>query len=103
MRDLPAREEVFVPLGASSTIEGDATRAPHSLRTYQEPIHLSGAAAAALPRTHTLCTLERGPLMGAAAELPLAAGWGYRELERCWAARVTRKRVPPEGANVVVP
>lgn len=58
----------------------DATLTAHPLRTYQEPIRIANSAAAALPRTHISCTLEQGPVMGAAAERARAAGWRYRVL-----------------------
>ena len=62
---------------------------PHPLRTYQESVRLSDPAAAALPRTHLSCTLDQGPVMGAAAARARAAGWGYRELDSGSNAMIT--------------
>ncbi len=70
----------------------DATLTPHPLRTYQEPIRLANVEAAALPRMHISCTLEQGPVMGAAAARAREAGWGYRELASGSHAMITAPR-----------
>jgi pimeloyl-ACP methyl ester carboxylesterase len=58
-------------------------------RTYQEPVHLTYAAARALPRTYMYCTV--GPwtsIFAPFARKAQAEGWRYRELATGHAAPV---------------
>ena len=51
---------------------------PQPLKTYQDKVHLTSAAALALPRTYVYCTSS---WMELHAERARRAGWDYRELD----------------------
>ena len=51
---------------------------PQPLKTYQDKLQLTSAAAVALPRTYVYCTRS---WMAPHADRARRAGWGYRELD----------------------
>jgi pimeloyl-ACP methyl ester carboxylesterase len=66
------------------------SQVPQPFRTYEEPVHLSNAAALVLPRTYIRCTIDAitgrsdGPAIEAFfphAQRAQAEGWRYFELE----------------------
>jgi pimeloyl-ACP methyl ester carboxylesterase len=74
---------------------------PQPVKTFSQPVRLTNATAAVLPRTYILCTQgkEGQPLPGYIERARLEPGWRYRELAAGHGAHVT---APQELTNIVL-
>jgi hypothetical protein len=81
---------------------------PQPVKTFSQPVRLTDATAAALPRMYILCTegKEGQPLPGYIERARSEPGWRYRELAAGHGAHVTAPQqlahlllelVPTEG------